>query len=114
METRFCAGAGHTLRQVGHQPQIFFASRSALAGHRWLEVAVFLTGDTARKKFPNSPLTVVIFGKSYANFPGTTTDLYRDKNICVQGKIELYKGKPEIIVEKAAEITVYWVVIIKK
>jgi len=56
-------------------------------------------------KFPNTPLTVVIFGKSYANFPGNPEELYKDKNICVKGKIEEYKGKAQIIVENPGDIT---------
>ncbi len=56
-------------------------------------------------KFPNTPLTVVIFGKSYANFQGNPEDLFKDKNICVKGKIEEYKGKAQIIVENPEDIT---------
>ena len=56
-------------------------------------------------KFPNTPLTVVIFGKSYANFQGNPEDLFKDKNICVRGKIEEYKGKAQIIVDSPEDIT---------
>ncbi len=55
-------------------------------------------------KFPNTPLTVVIFGKSYANFAGNPEDLFKDKNVCVKGKIEEYKGKAQIIVENPEDI----------
>ena len=56
-------------------------------------------------RFPNTPLTIVIFGKSYANFKGNPEDLFKDKNICVKGKIEEYKGKAQIIIEDPKDIT---------
>lgn len=48
--------------------------------------------------YPNSPLTVVIFGESRNNFSFKPEDFYPGKNICVTGTIQMYKGKPEIIV----------------
>lgn len=56
--------------------------------------------------YPNSPLTVVIFAKSYLNFKPNPDELYKDKNVCVQGKITEYKGKPQIIVEQPNDITI--------
>ncbi len=57
-------------------------------------------------KFPNNPLTVVIFASSYKNFKGSLEDLFKDKNVCVKGKVEQYKGKTQIIVEQPADIIV--------
>jgi hypothetical protein len=57
-------------------------------------------------RFPNSPLTLVIFEKDRANFKGSLEDLYADKNICVRGKVVEYKGKAEIIITQPEEITV--------
>ena len=57
-------------------------------------------------KFPNNPLTVIVFAKNYKNFSSPIEEMYRDKNICVKGKIEEYKGKPQIIVEKPADIII--------
>jgi DNA/RNA endonuclease YhcR with UshA esterase domain len=56
-------------------------------------------------KYPNTPLTIVIFGKSYENFKGSPEELFKDKNVCVKGTIEEYKGKAQIIVEKPEDIT---------
>ena len=50
-------------------------------------------------KFPNNPLTVVIFAKSYAKFNGPLDELFADKNVCVKGTVELYRGKPQIIID---------------
>jgi hypothetical protein len=57
-------------------------------------------------RFPNSPLTVVIFAGSYANFKSAPGEFYKDKNICVEGKVEEYRGKAQIIIEKPGDITV--------
>ena len=65
-----------------------------------------ITQITLGDKFPNNPLTAIIFAKSYANFKRAPADVYNDKNICVTGKVELYKGKPQIIVEDESQITV--------
>lgn len=57
-------------------------------------------------KYPNSQLTIAIFSKDAANFASEPLAMYNHKNICVTGKVELYKGKPEIIVNKSADILV--------
>ena len=56
--------------------------------------------------FPNSPLTVIIFASSYSKFSQPLTEYYNDKNICVTGKIELYKGKAQIIVDNPERIKI--------
>jgi hypothetical protein len=48
--------------------------------------------------FPNSPLTIVIFSNSLGNFDFKPAEYYNGKDICVSGKIKMYKGKPEIII----------------
>ncbi len=58
-------------------------------------------------KFPNSPLTVVIFAKDRKNFPLPIDELFTDKNICIKGEIIDYKGKAEIIVTKPEDIIVH-------
>ena len=47
-------------------------------------------------KFPNNPLTVIIFGSSYTKFKTNPGELFANKNICVTGKIEDYNGKLQI------------------
>lgn len=58
------------------------------------------------QKFPNNPLTIVIFASSYKNFKTPPAELYTDKNLCVQGKVEEYKGKAQIIVDKPEDIEI--------
>jgi hypothetical protein len=56
------------------------------------------------KPYPNQPFTVIIWGQNRAKFktPETT---YRDKSICVTGRIGIYRGEPEIIASEPAQIS---------
>ena len=57
-------------------------------------------------QFPNQLLTIVIYGSDRKNFEDNPEDFYRDKEICVSGKIELYNDKPQIVVRKREQLTV--------
>jgi hypothetical protein len=48
------------------------------------------------KSFPNSLFTVLIWGENREKF-GTPEEKYRDKQICVTGKITEYRGAPEVV-----------------
>ena len=62
--------------------------------------------------YPESPLTVVIFGESRAAFKYKPESFYPDKNVCVTGRITMYKGKPQIVVIKESAIVVKpWLII---
>ncbi len=65
-----------------------------------------ITQVSVGEAYPNNPLTIIVFAKNYANFTVPVEEMLKDKNICVQGKIELYKGKAQIIVEKPGDIIV--------
>ena len=49
------------------------------------------------KPYPNQTFTVLIWGESRDKF-GTPEEKYRDKQVCVTGKITAYRGAPEIVV----------------
>lgn len=55
-------------------------------------------------KFPKHTFTAVIFPKDAENFEDLNT--FRNKNVRVKGKIELYKGKPQIIVNSPEQINI--------
>lgn len=58
-------------------------------------------------KYPNAPLTIVIFKKDLdANFTESPEKLYGNQPICVTGVVKDYKGKTEIIVSNPEEIIV--------
>ena len=56
-------------------------------------------------KHPDAPLTVVIWEDARALFTSKVEDLL-NKNICITGRIILYKDKPEIIIDKPEQIVV--------
>lgn len=57
-------------------------------------------------KYPNSPLTVVIFAKDRKNFSQPIEELFANKNICIRGEVVEYQGKAEIIVTKPEDILI--------
>lgn len=56
-------------------------------------------------KHPDELLTLVIWENARALFTGKVEDLM-DKNICITGRIILYKEKPEIVIERPEQIVV--------
>jgi DNA/RNA endonuclease YhcR with UshA esterase domain len=54
--------------------------------------------------YPNELLTVVIFGTDRARFKDKPEDSWKDKNICVKGKITEYRGKPQIVINDPAQV----------
>ena len=60
----------------------------------------------AGAKYPDAPLTLVIFGENRPAFKNKPEEFYVDKNICITGKILIYKGKPEIILTKEDQISI--------
>ena len=60
----------------------------------------------AGAKYPDAPLTVVIFGENRAAFANKPELFYVDKNVCVTGRITMFKGKPQIVLTKETDIIV--------
>jgi hypothetical protein len=55
-------------------------------------------------EFPNHSFTAVIFNKDVKNFPDSIINKLHDINVCVIGKVKMYKGKPEIIINRPDQI----------
>lgn len=55
-------------------------------------------------KFPKQSFTAVIFPKDAEKFDDLNT--YKNKNARVKGKVHLYKGKPQIIVNSPEQIQI--------
>jgi len=55
--------------------------------------------------YPNQSFTVIIWGNNRPKFktPETT---YREKSICVSGRIGTYRGEPEIIASDPGQLSV--------
>ncbi|NNF05499.1 MAG: peptidoglycan-binding protein [Candidatus Eisenbacteria bacterium] len=58
------------------------------------------------RQYPEQSFTVVIWGRSLGEFEVPPDKLYADKQLCVTGRIETYKGKPQIIVTSPDQIEV--------
>ena len=57
------------------------------------------------KPYPNQIFTVLIWGTDRPKF-GDPEELYRNKHICIIGKISDYKGVPEVVAYEPPQIKV--------
>ncbi len=57
-------------------------------------------------KYPDHRLVVAIFESDWKNFKYEPAEHLNNKDICVKGKLILYKGKPEIIVKNPDQISI--------
>jgi hypothetical protein len=55
-------------------------------------------------QYPDSPLTIVIWDSLRSKFSYKPEEKFNNKEICVTGKIELYKDKPEIVLQEQGQI----------
>jgi hypothetical protein len=58
------------------------------------------------KPYPNTTFTAVIFEGDLQNFKYTPSEYLKDKQVCLTGKITIYKGKPQMIITKEEQITI--------
>lgn len=86
---------------VGEQATVCGVVKSA----RWASGSnrkpTFLNLDAA---YPKQAFTVVIFEENRGKFTPPPEEQFRDKRICVTGKIEDFRGTPEIVVTAPAQI----------
>ena len=54
--------------------------------------------------YPNSPLTIMIGPDARKLFKEAPETFYKDKNVCITGKVILYKDKPEIVLYNEKQI----------
>ena len=54
--------------------------------------------------YPNAPLTLVIWGDARKEFKNKPEEFYIGKSICLTGKIELYRDKPQIVITHEGQI----------
>jgi hypothetical protein len=54
--------------------------------------------------FPSQLLTVVIWGDVRKDFETAPEELFKDKEVCIIGKVELYKEKAQIVVKSKEPI----------
>ena len=57
------------------------------------------------RPYPNAPFTAMIFAENRAKF-GTPEKGLQGKQVCVSGKIQLFKGKAEIVLTDPKQLVV--------
>jgi hypothetical protein len=57
-------------------------------------------------KYPNQLLTVVIWNDVRKEFEKAPEELFKDKTVCIMGRLELYKEKPQIAIHKSSQIII--------
>jgi DNA/RNA endonuclease YhcR with UshA esterase domain len=86
---------------IGEQATVCGVVKSA----RWASSSnrkpTFLNLD---EPYPKQAFTVVIFEENRGKFTPAPEDRFKDKRICVSGKIEEFRGTPEIVVTAPAQI----------
>jgi len=58
------------------------------------------------QRYPEQSFTVVIWGKYREKFEQSPDRLYADRELCVTGRVETYKGKPQIVVLSPDQIEI--------
>jgi DNA/RNA endonuclease YhcR with UshA esterase domain len=93
--------AAEAKAHIGEQATICGSVKSA----RWASSSnrkpTFLNLDQA---YPKQVFTVVIFEDNRSKFSPPPEQQFKDRNICVTGKIEEFRGTPEIIVSEPKQI----------
>ena len=56
--------------------------------------------------YPNTTFTGVIFASSMAFFDYIPAEYLKDKSVCITGKVEMYKDKPQIILKDDKQIKI--------
>ena len=78
-----------------------------ISGGKFLDAAknqpTFLNMGAA---YPNQLLTIVIWGNTRKLFSYKPEEHLKDKNICVTGRIEVFKEKPQIVVQQVSQVQI--------
>lgn len=55
--------------------------------------------------FPNNTLTIVIWSDVRKQFETAPEVLFKDKEVCVTGRVELFREKPQIVLRRKEDVT---------
>lgn len=58
-------------------------------------------------KYPDHIFTAVIFAKDLPSFPYNPIEIFKDKEVCITGKIAEYKGKPQIVLNLPTQVLIH-------
>ncbi|HZV69685.1 MAG TPA: hypothetical protein VFG10_09080 [Saprospiraceae bacterium] len=56
--------------------------------------------------YPNQTFSVTIFGSDLPKFSYVPAEFLKGKNVCVTGKVRMYNGRPEIVVNAEDQLKV--------
>lgn len=90
-----CDAGSYNGKSVTMQGYVAAVSRSAKSN------TVFMNFGEA---YPNNCFTAVIFSSDLDKFPNFSS--YDGKNVLLTGRVQLYQGKPEIILKEPSQIRV--------
>jgi hypothetical protein len=77
-----------------------------VASTRYLSRGNRPTFLTLEAPYPDQALTVVIWGEYRGKFDEAPERMFRNREICVTGLIELYRGRPQIVASNPEAIRV--------
>ena len=86
---------------IGKQVMVCGRGMSARYSSKSKGQPTFLNLD---KPFPDHVFTAVIWGEARAKFKSPPEILYRDKRVCVSGKVQSFKGLPQIEVNEPGQV----------
>jgi hypothetical protein len=93
--------AGEAASYVGQTKAVCGAVVSSKFAQGSNRSPTFLNLDRA---YPNQVFTAVIWGADRAKFKEAPEVAYQGKRFCITGPIQLYRDKPEIIVNSPSQI----------
>lgn len=76
---------------------------SAKLMDRTLHTPTFINMDNP---YPNQTLTVVVWGDDRKNFTERPDKFYLNKNVCVYGKLELFKNQVQVTIHSETQMVV--------
>lgn len=56
--------------------------------------------------YPDAPLTLVIWADAREHFENKPEVFYKDKQVCIKGRISIYKEKPQIVIYDEQQLTI--------
>ena len=74
-----------------------------VSGGRYFE-ASGLTLINVGGAYPNQKITILIRGENRSRFPASPESYYNGKQVCVTGHVEMFRGRPEIVVTDPSQI----------
>ncbi|MGO8917144.1 MAG: hypothetical protein ACLQJR_14660 [Stellaceae bacterium] len=93
--------AAEAASHVGETATVCGTVASARFAERSKAQSTFLNLE---KPYPDQLFTILIFGRDREKF-GTPESALLHQHVCATGRIKLYDGRPEMIVEDPAQLT---------